>query len=129
MDHPRKVLLVENDAFTRYMMKEIIEALGVAVDIATDGGNGVERVTAQPGEYGLVLMDLHMPVLTGIEATRQIRDADSVVARHVPIIAVTADAEYHDDMVVRNLGMNGFVSKPVTPGQLLSLIDRFCPTA
>lgn len=129
MNNPRKVLLVENDEFTRYMMREIILALGVDVEIAVDGQESLDILTKDPDAFGLVLMDLHMPRVSGIDATRQIRGTRSDPPRNVPIIAVTADVAYHDDSIVRELGMNGFASKPVTPGQLLNLIDKFCPAA
>lgn len=129
MSSPRKVLLVENDEFTRYMMREIILALGVDVEIAVDGQESVDVLSRTPDEFGLVLMDLHMPRVSGIEATQRIRDANLDPPRNLPIIAVTADVAYHDDSIVKELGMNGFASKPVTPGQLLSLIDRFCAAA
>lgn len=120
------LLLVENDEFTRYMMREVILALGVEVEIATDGREGVELLQRRPDDFDLVLMDLHMPELSGVEATRMIRETTRLET--LPIIAITADAAYHDDSVVQELGLNGFASKPVTPGQLLTLIERFCKT-
>ncbi|MEW2911873.1 response regulator [Leisingera sp. JC11] len=129
MNNPRKVLLVENDEFTRYMMREIIVALGVEVGIAEDGQAGIDMLSSAPNEYGLVLMDLHMPRISGMEAARQIREAPMDPPSSVPIIAVTADVAYHNDAVVKELGMNGFAPKPVTPGRLLQLIDRFCAAA
>ncbi|MBY6140027.1 response regulator [Leisingera daeponensis] len=129
MNNPRKVLLVENDEFTRYMMSEIITALGVEVGIAEDGQTGIDMLCRAPHEYGLVLMDLHMPRVSGIEAARQIREVPMDPPRKVPIIAVTADSRYHDDAAVKELGMDGYAPKPVTPGQLLQLIDKFCAAA
>lgn len=129
MKNPRKVLLVENDEFTRYMMREIILTLGVDVDIAEDGQACIDMLSSAPNEYGLVLMDLHMPRVSGIEAVRQIRKAPMDPPSGVPIIAVTADVAYHDDTKAKELGMDGFAPKPVTPGRLLQLIDSFCAAA
>lgn len=129
MNNPRKVLLVENDEFTRYMMREIIVALGVDVEIAEDGQASIDMLSSAPNEYGLVLMDLHMPRVSGVEATRQIRAAPVDPPSSLPIVAVTADVAYHDDAIVKGLGMNGFAPKPVTPGQLLKLIDKYCVAA
>ncbi|MCB4456210.1 MULTISPECIES: response regulator [Leisingera] len=116
MNNPRKVLLVENDEFTRYMMREIIVALGVDVEIAEDGQASIDMLSSAPNEYGLVLMDLHMPRVSGVEATRQIRAAPVDPPSSLPIVAVTADVAYHDDAIVKGLGMNGFAPKPVTQG-------------
>ncbi|WP_424977681.1 response regulator [Leisingera sp. S232] len=129
MNNPRKVLLVENDEFTRYMMREIIMALGVEVTIAENGQIGIDMLRSAPNEYGLVLMDLHMPRVSGIEATRQIREAPMDPPSGLPIFAVTADVAYHDDAIIKGLGMDGFIPKPVTPGRLLQLIDTFCAAA
>ncbi|MEO0400768.1 MAG: response regulator [Pseudomonadota bacterium] len=129
MVHRKKVLLVEDDEFTRFMMKEIIATLGVDVEIARNGSEGCTALIADPDEFGLVLMDLHMPEMSGIDATRQIRESVVNPPRDVPIIAVTADVNYHDDARIEQLGMNGFASKPVSPGHLLNLINRYCTAA
>ncbi|WP_299149609.1 response regulator [uncultured Tateyamaria sp.] len=129
MPHRKKVLLVEDDEFTRFMMKEIIATLGVEVEIAKNGSEGCSALYGDPTAFGLVLMDLHMPEMSGIDAARHIRGGQDAPPRDVPIIAVTADVNYHDDARMEQLGMNGFASKPVSPGHLLTLIDRYCTAA
>ncbi|MEL7166533.1 MAG: response regulator [Pseudomonadota bacterium] len=124
-----KVLVVEDDEFTRFMMREIIAGLGVEVDVASDGEEGFEKLSEAPGDFGLVLMDLHMPRVSGIEAARSIRTGESDLPKAVPIIAVTADITYHDNARVAQLGMDGFASKPVSPGTLMSLIKQYCAAA
>lgn len=126
MSEFKKVLLVEDDAFTRYMMKEIAETLGVDVEIAEDGDAGAQLIAERPTEFGLVLMDLHMPRLSGIDAAMKIRELSDDPPRMIPIIAVTADVNYHDEAVIKKLGMNGYASKPVSPGRLLELISEHC---
>lgn len=120
----KKVLLIEDDQFSRFMMKEVIDMLGVGVDIAANGKQACDTLDEKPEEYGLVLMDLHMPEMSGIDATHYIRT--KVPPNLVPIIAVTADVDYHDDALVEKLGMNGYASKPVSPGHLMELIDQYC---
>lgn len=129
MTDRKKVLLVEDDEFTRFMMKEIIGTLGVDVTLARDGQEGYDTISGDPESYGLVLMDLHMPGMSGIDATDCIRGMTHNPPSGVPIIAVTADVNYHDDARVEQLGMNGYASKPVSPGHLLKLIDRYCTSA
>lgn len=129
MTYNSKVLLIEDDEFTRFMMREIIAGLGVDVEIARNGQEGWETIAHRPNEFGLVLMDLHMPVMSGIDATRKIRDLDSDPPKGVPIIAVTADVTYHDSRRLAGLGMDGYTTKPVSPGTLLSLIDQYCAAA
>lgn len=122
----KRVLLVEDDEFTRFMMQEIITTLGVDVVIAADGKDAVDVLVQDPDTFGLILMDLHMPNLSGIEASQQIRKNEDERVNGMPIIALTADVNYHDDSVVESFGMNGFAVKPITPGQLLGVIEQHC---
>jgi CheY-like chemotaxis protein len=129
MTSTKKVLLVEDDYFTRFMMKEIIDTLEIEVDIAKDGQEGCDHLDNNPGEYGLVLMDIHMPKLSGVDATRMIRGKPNDPPRNIPIIAVTADQKYHDTAVVSEHGMDGFIAKPITAVELNGLIDLYCRAA
>ncbi len=125
----KRILLVEDDYFTRFMMQEIIDTLGIEVDIAENGQEGCERLDKNPEDYGLVLMDIHMPKLSGVDAAQIIRNKPSDPPRNIAIIAVTADAQYHDKSVVSKHGMDGFIAKPVTAVELNGLIDRYCRAA
>ncbi len=125
----KKILLVEDDYFTRFMMQEIIDTLGIEVDIAENGQEGCEQLDKSPADYGLVLMDIHMPKLSGIDATQVIRQKPDDPPRNVAIIAVTADEHYHDNSMVSKHGMDGFIAKPVTAVELNGLIDRYCRAA
>ena len=125
----KKILLVEDDRFTRFMMKEIIDTLGVDVDIAINGQEGCAQLDKAPDDYGLVLMDIHMPKVSGVEAARIIRQKPNDPPRNVAIIAVTADEQYHDQAVVSQHGMDGFIAKPITAGELMGLVDKYCRAA
>ena len=126
MTYVHKVLLIEDDECTRFMMREIISGLGAEVEIASNGDEGCRMLEDKPDAFGLVLMDLHMPVMSGIDATHKIRKDVQGAPQQVPIIAVTADVTYHDSSRIEELGMNGYASKPVSPGTLMSLIDQYC---
>lgn len=126
MKTTRKILLIEDDEFTRFMMRQIITALDVDVDLAYDGQDGVEKLSQNPQAYGVVLMDVHMPKLDGPESTRRIRAMQNDPPRNVPVIAVTTDKRYHDSKLISDLGMDGFLSKPVTAGELRGLVDQYC---
>lgn len=129
MSSNKKILLIEDDYFTRFMMKEIIDTLGVDVDIAENGQAGCDRLDQNPSSYSLVLMDIHMPKLSGLDATNLIRSSPNDPPRNVPIIAVTADVQYHDNLVVSKLGMDGFIVKPVSPGEINALVEKYCSAA
>ncbi|AEI93750.1 response regulator [Roseobacter litoralis] len=126
MKRAKKILLIEDDDFTRFMMRQIIKTLNVDVDVAHDGQDGVLKLSQNPCAYGVILMDIHMPRLDGTESTRRIRTMSDDPPRNVPIIAVTTDERYHNSELIADLGMNGFISKPVTAGELIGLVDRYC---
>lgn len=123
MTQRKKILLVEGDGFTRFMMQEIRDSLGVDIDIAASATDGFDRYCQNPAEYGVVLMD---PEIPGETASLSIRDLEGAPSHEVPIIAVTSDERFSDDTLLTERGMNGYLSKPVTPGEVMALIDRYC---
>ncbi|MEM8655308.1 MAG: response regulator [Pseudomonadota bacterium] len=125
----KKVLLAEDDGFTQYMMGEIFHTLGYEYDIAKDGQECEEKIRAHPERYGVVLMDIHMPRMSGVDATRAIRMQASDPPRNIPIIAVTADADYHDEAAVKENGMNGYLRKPIIASEINDIVDRYCSAA
>ncbi len=116
-----RVLLVEDNATNRLVISKILEALGVVVDTAEDGAEGVEL--AAKGGYDLVLMDIQMPGMDGIEATKRIRAMDGPMAR-APILAVTANVLADQRSSYADAGMDGVVAKPVSAGALIAEIAR-----
>ena len=113
MANKKKILIVEDDIFSRFMMKKIIETLdvGLTVDVANDGISGCERIESDPGSYALVLMDIHMPGISGVEATEQIRCFDP----ETPIIALTAISLDDRLETFFAAGCNEVVTKPFKP--------------
>jgi CheY-like chemotaxis protein len=88
--------------------------------VAANGSEALEAV--QHITYDLVLMDMQMPEMDGLEATRRIRALNLPAAR-VPVVAMTANALPRDEELCVEAGMNDFVAKPVNPGKLISVID------
>jgi PAS domain S-box-containing protein len=115
------VLIVEDNATNRMIVTKMLEGLGAAVETAEDGERGVEA--ALLGAFDLILMDIQMPGIDGLEATRQIRRS-GVSAALTPIIALTANVLTHQREAYLASGMDGVVGKPVSPGALLSEIAR-----
>lgn len=116
----RRILLVEDNSINQQVAREILAAAGAAVDIAENGQQALEKI--ENNDYDLVLMDLQMPVMDGIEATRILRDNP----RHtrLPIIALTAHALSDSREQCLALGMNDFISKPFLPEEMLFTISR-----
>jgi|GEM_PF-981375 len=116
-----KVLVVEDNPTNRMIAVKLLESLGASAETARDGAEGVEA--AGHGGHDLVLMDIQMPDMDGMEATRRIRTLPSPVC-FVPIIALTANVMAHQRANYLAAGMNGVVSKPLSPAALLAEIQR-----
>jgi CheY-like chemotaxis protein len=116
-----KVLLVEDNPTNRMVISRLLEALGITVECAEDGESGVEA--AAKGGYDLVLMDIQMPGMDGMEATRRIRAMDGPISS-TPVVAITANVLAEQKSSYLAAGMNGLVSKPVSAAALISEITR-----
>jgi CheY-like chemotaxis protein len=113
-----RVLLVEDEPVSREVARSLLDGAGLQVDVAKDGEVALERVRSQ--RYELLLMDLQMPILGGIEATRLIRALPDY--RNVPIIAMTANAFEEDRQNCKDAGMNEFIAKPFKPEDMFATI-------
>ncbi len=116
----QRVLLAEDNAVNQEVAQALLRLVGLAVDVAPDGARAVEM--ALSGCYDLVLMDVQMPVIDGLEATRAIRRS---AGRALPIIAMTANAFVDDRQSCLDAGMNDHVAKPVDPAQLYATLSRW----
>jgi len=118
------VLLVEDNIVNRLVGAEMLRSLGVEVIEAEDGAQGVALLERQ--RVDLVLMDLQMPVLDGLSATRQVRDRESRLRLpRVPIVALTANAFDEDVTASMAAGMDGHLAKPYSREQLFDLLRRW----
>jgi PAS domain S-box-containing protein len=115
------MLVVEDNATNRMIATKMLENLGAEIQTAEDGEKGVEA--AKTGLFDLILMDIQMPGIDGVEATQRIRALDGP-AGEVPIIALTANVMAHQRQDYLNAGMNGVVGKPIDPNRLLREIAR-----
>jgi PAS domain S-box-containing protein len=117
----QRILLVEDNAINREVAMELLHATGVSVETADTGLAAVAK--ASRGDYDLVLMDLQLPGMNGLEATQQIRSLPHWHDR--PIIAMTANAFDEDRAACREAGLDDFVAKPVDPAALYATLDRW----
>lgn len=125
-DTSRKILVVEDNLVNQKVVATILRKKGYTVRVANHGGEAMEALAQE--DFGLVLMDVQMPVLDGLEATRLIRRDERW--KNLPIVAMTAHAMQGDRERCLHAGMDGYVSKPVHPAHLLATIDSFlrsCP--
>lgn len=109
-----RVLLVDDDCFNQCIFGALLEEAGVAFDIANDGSDAIAKVKSNV--YGLILMDVQMPIMSGLEATRIIRQLPD--QQNLPIVAITANTFEEDRMDCFEAGMDAFLPKPVKPETL-----------
>jgi CheY-like chemotaxis protein/HPt (histidine-containing phosphotransfer) domain-containing protein len=121
-----RILLAEDNITNQQVAVGILRKLGLKADAVANGAEAVKALQDLP--YDLVLMDVQMPVMDGIEATLLIREPQSAVANHqIPIIAMTASAMQGDRERFLEAGMNDYVSKPVSPQSLAEVLDKWLP--
>jgi signal transduction histidine kinase/CheY-like chemotaxis protein len=118
-----RVLLAEDDIVNQMVVETMLKKLGCDVDIVGDGE--AAREAAARRRYDLILMDCHMPVMDGFEATRRIREDMSMSGRHTPIVAVTADALASDRERCLESGMDDHLVKPVSGAMLAAAVERW----
>ncbi len=120
-----QVLLVEDNAINQKVAHAMLQKMGYKIDIAFNGAEAVEAL--QQKNYGLVLMDLQMPVMDGYEATRTIRGSGKVLNSNVPIVAMTANATKEDRQQCLDSGMDDYIPKPVERKVMMNMLKRWLP--
>ena len=114
------ILLVEDNEINQEIARAILTNLGAYVDVADNGEEGVNAFLHK--DYDLIFMDVRMPILDGLEATRRIRKSAKHDAATVPIIAMTANAMHEDRQATKDAGMDGHIAKPVDVSELKSTL-------
>jgi len=119
------ILLVEDVDINREIVCTVLEDTHINIECAENGAKAVEMFAVSPGKYDLILMDMQMPVMDGMEATRRIRAMNFDRARDVTIVAMTANVFKEDVEKCLEAGMNDHIAKPIDSDLLLEKIDRY----
>lgn len=118
----KRILLVEDNPVNQQIAKIILGQCGCVVKKARDGSEAVEIFTESPDKFDLIFMDMHMPVMDGLEATGIIRGKGFT---DIPIVAMTASSESEDKQNCLKVGMNDFVTKPISQNAILRVMGEF----
>jgi signal transduction histidine kinase/FixJ family two-component response regulator len=118
---PVRVLAAEDNAVNRLVLKALLEPLELELTLVGDGLQAVEAARREP--FDVILMDMQMPVMGGLEATRRIRDHEKGGGRRTPIIALTADAMAHQMAEAKAAGVDAHVAKPIESQVLYAMLD------
>ncbi len=121
----KHLLLVEDIDINREIVISILEITGIEIDCACDGIEALEKLQSNSEKYSLILMDVQMPKMDGLTATREIRAMSQRYASEVPIVAMTANAFKEDIQTCINAGMNGHIAKPINVEELVSTIATY----
>ena len=125
---PLKILLVEDNIVNQKLALLLLKKRGHSVVVANNGLEAVEK--HKTGDFDLILMDVQMPEMDGLDATRAIRKYEQFTGKHIPIIAMTAHAFKKDEEICLNAGMDAYVSKPISKSLLFETIRKlFSETA
>jgi CheY-like chemotaxis protein len=118
----KRILLVEDVELNQYLAKHIMESWGCLVDVADNGRKAVEKIS--DADYDLVLMDIQMPEMDGMQATKIIRAMQDEAKAQVPIVALTANALKTECEVYLNIGMNDWLAKPFEERTLMGIVAK-----
>jgi len=125
-DRHARILVAEDNLTNQQVALSILKHLGLRADAVANGAEALKALASQA--YDLVLMDVQMPVMDGLEATRQFRRSESAAPKHpVPVIAMTANAMLGDRGKCLEAGMNDYLSKPVSPQMFATVLDKWLP--
>lgn len=122
----KRILVVEDNDLNREITYELLQETGAEIETASDGLEAVNKVSASPeGYYDFIIMDIQMPVMDGLEATRQIRLLDRQDTKDLPIVAMSANAFAEDVRLSLEAGMNEHIAKPIEIDRLYSVMGKW----
>ncbi len=122
MKHSTRILLVEDNKVNQKLASLMLTKAGYVVTVSENGHEGVDIFTASPENFDVILMDVHMPEMDGLEATRQIRSSGHL---DIPIIAMTANAMKGDRELCLDAGMNDYISKPIKRNTVFQILEKW----
>jgi CheY-like chemotaxis protein len=121
---PLRILVAEDNEVNRILVERILQRQGHAVTTVTNGRLALDQLRQE--RFDAVLMDVHMPEMDGLAATRALRDLEKALGRHTPVIALTALAVKGDGEACLGAGMDAYLTKPLNATQLTQTLARVC---
>jgi PAS domain S-box-containing protein len=120
------ILLAEDVEINREILITLLEDSGITIDVAENGIEAVQKFKNNAESYHMIIMDIHMPIMDGYQATESIRELDFDKAKTIPIIALTADVFKEDISKCLASGMNGHLKKPIEIEKVIEMLSHYC---
>ena len=121
----KRILVVEDDELAQFVIVEMCHELGFECRTANNGQQALDTLAEHPNSIDMVLMDIHMPVVSGLTATTTLRGFPNDPPKQTPVIAVTADVVWHDVDRCQQHGFNAVLQKPVNIDLLSETLHRY----
>jgi CheY-like chemotaxis protein len=122
---PLRILLAEDNEVNRQVAVEFLSMRGHTVEVAHDGAEALEAFYRE--QFDVILMDIQMPNMDGIQATAAIRQREEISGQHIPIVAMTGYAMTGDRQRCLDSGMDAYICKPIRSQELFDILERFSP--
>lgn len=123
MANTKKVLVAEDSSVIQNLTKKVLQFQNYEIDSAKNGEEVIKAVNAN--SYDIILMDIGMPKMDGMECTRQIRAMDDEQKSNVPIVAITGNAKNYSDDEFRNVGIDEYIPKPINFDHLVEVVKKY----
>lgn len=120
---PKKILVVDDDTLNQRVVKAMLEEMGYQVSVAINGYKAL--CVLDEGVFDLIISDINMPKMDGIEMTEYIRDSDDAIFNQTPIIGMTANTKETDIQKAKTAGMNEVLPKPIHAQHLKKVVQKF----
>jgi CheY-like chemotaxis protein len=120
--HSVRILLAEDNPMNQKLAQYMLTKAGYQLEVANNGREALEKYTAEPERYDLIFMDVHMPEIDGLEATKVLRNRGY---SEIPIIAMTADAMKEDRDKCLAAGMNDYMAKPIKREEVFNMVKKW----
>lgn len=119
----KRILVVEDDEISQFLILKMISDLGFPAEVCSNGPDAIELL--QKEHFDLVLMDIEMPIISGFETTRRIRNTDITWLKNIPIIGISANPFENELQPYLDRGMNDYISKPIHELELMKKLETF----
>jgi len=124
---PARILVADDNPTNQALIRAQLARMGRTCTVVDDGGQALDALASAP--WDLAILDVHMPVFDGYTVARQWREREAAIGGHLPIVAMTANAQPDEVVRCRSAGMDGFIAKPASLADLRKMLDTWLPTS